>query len=123
MLEFALPPPRDEILFEAVLEPTGAALKKLEMKRGMGEGEIATFLGKVNKVAVGVPYCENLISRCAEQAIELPHEIEKLADKYDFYFVSLSYYSLALNSWNHALKYFLKNGDRTGRIKMLYKSW
>ena len=90
MLEFSLLPPSDEILFKAVLEPTKSALKKLETKRGVGEGEITTFRGKVNKVAVGVPYCENLISWLTEKAIGLPHEIKKLMDDYDFYFVSLS---------------------------------
>jgi len=90
MLEFTLPPPSDKILFEAVLEPTATAIKKLKKKKEMGEGEITTFLGKANRVAVGVPYCENLISRCAEKAIELPHKIKKLMDDYDFYFVSLS---------------------------------
>ncbi|MBU7028480.1 MAG: hypothetical protein HXS48_16220 [Theionarchaea archaeon] len=90
MLEFTLPPPSDEILFEAVLEPTAAVIKKLGKKEEMGEGELTTFLGKVNKVAVGMPYCENLISRYAEQAMDLPHEIRKMMDKYDFHFVSLS---------------------------------
>jgi len=90
MLEFTLPPPSDEVLFEAVLEPTATAIRKLEKKKEMGEGEIAVFRNKVNRAAVGVPYCENLISRCAEQAVELPHEIRKLMDEYDFHFVSLS---------------------------------
>jgi len=90
MLEFTLPPLSGEILFEAVLEPTVATIEKLEMKKGMGEGEITTFLGKVNKVAVGVPYCENLISRYIEQAVEVPHEIKKMMDEYDFHFISLS---------------------------------
>jgi hypothetical protein len=90
MLEFALPPPRDEILFEAILEPTAAALKKLEKREAIGEGVLATFRGKENRVAVGVPYYENLISRYTEQAIKIPHEIRKQMDEYDFHFVSLS---------------------------------
>jgi hypothetical protein len=90
MLEFALPSPRDEILFEAVLEPTAAALKKLEKREAAGEGVLATFRGKENRVAVGMPYYENLISRYAERAMEVPHEINKQTDEYDFHFVSLT---------------------------------
>lgn len=56
MLEFALPPPHDEILFEAILEPTAAALMRLEKREATGEGVLATFRGKENRVAVGVPY-------------------------------------------------------------------
>ena len=38
----------------------------------------------------GNTYCENLICWWTEKAIELPHEIKKLKNDYDFYFVSLS---------------------------------
>jgi hypothetical protein len=77
MLEFALPPPCDEILFEAVLEPTAAALKKLEKREATGEGVLTTFRSKKNRVSVGVPYYENFVSRYAEQTIEVPCEIRK----------------------------------------------
>ena len=90
MLEFTLPPIHDKILFEAELEPTRAALTKLEMRKEVGEGELTMFRGKVNRVTVGEPYSENLISRYREQDIEIPHEIRKMMDRYDFHFVSLS---------------------------------
>ena len=90
MLGFTLPPPCDDMLFEAELEPTRAALNKLKMTTEVGEGELITFGGKVNRVAVGYPYCENLISRYTEQAKEIPHEIKKMMDRYDFHFVSLN---------------------------------
>ena len=62
----------------------------MEKSKDVGEGDIKTFLGKVNKVCVGVPYCEDLLTRYTEQGKKVPHEIKTLMDKHDFYFVDLS---------------------------------
>lgn len=80
--------PGDENLFEVILEPTAPVIGKLVKE--VGEGEITTVLGKRNKVAVGVPYYENFISRLVEEKEEIPREIEKMSENYDFHFVSLS---------------------------------
>jgi hypothetical protein len=50
----------------------------------MGEGENTMLRGKKNKVAVGMPYYENLISRLIKEKQEIPHEIKKITDNYDF---------------------------------------
>ena len=78
----------DENLFDVILEPTAPVIGKLVKE--VGEGEITTVLGKRNKVAVGVPYYENFISRLVEEKEAIPREIEKMSENYDFHFVSLS---------------------------------
>jgi hypothetical protein len=90
MLKLPIPQLGDETLFEAILEPTASAVDKLVKRGDMGEGEINTVFGRENKVAVGVPYYENLISRLIEEKEEIPHEIKQMSDIYDFHFVSLS---------------------------------
>lgn len=90
MFRLSIPQLGDEALFEATLESTASAVDKLVTRKDMGEGEINTVLGKKNKVAVGVPYYENLISRLIEEKEEIPHEIKQMIDDYDFHFVSLS---------------------------------
>lgn len=90
MLKLPIPQLGDETLFEAALEPTASAVDKLAKSGDMGEGEINTVLGKKNKVAVGMPYYENLISRLIEEKEEIPHEIKQMSDNYDFHFISLS---------------------------------
>lgn len=89
MFEFHIPEVGDKILFEAVLEPADPAVKFAKGK-GIGEDKIIEIRGKKNRVAVGVPYYENLISRFAEEGEELSREIKKMSDDYDFHFVSLS---------------------------------
>jgi hypothetical protein len=89
MITLSIPQAGDKILFEAILEPTESAVDKLKKSKDVGEGEITTFRNKVNRVAVGEPYYEDLISRL-EGEKEIPHEIERLLDDYDFHFVSLS---------------------------------
>jgi hypothetical protein len=54
------------------------------------EGEITVFRGKQNKVAVGVPYYENLGSRLQNLKEETPYEIKRLLNDYDFHYVRLS---------------------------------
>lgn len=88
MFKLSIPQVGDEILFEAILEPTGSAVDQLKKSEDIGEGEITTFHKKVNRAAVGVPYYENLISRFEEEKI--PHEIEMMINDYDFHFISLS---------------------------------
>lgn len=90
MLKLHIPQLGDETLFEATLEPTATALDKLMQTKDMGEGEINTFRGKKNKVAIGVPYYENLISRLVDENEAIPHEIKLMSDHYDFHFVVLS---------------------------------
>lgn len=90
ILTLHIPKLSDQTLFEATLEPTAPAMDKLVKRKDMGEGEITTVFGKKNKIAVGVPYYENLISRLVEEEKEIPREIKRMEDDYDFHFVSLS---------------------------------
>ena len=89
MFKLSIPRGDGKILFEAILEPTESAVKKLKSK-DMGEGEITTFRNKTNKVVVGMPDSENLISRFVEEKREIPREIRRMTDDYDFHLVSLS---------------------------------
>jgi hypothetical protein len=50
------------ILFETALEPAPAVVDNLRKEVGIDESEINILYGKINKVAVGVPYHKNLIS-------------------------------------------------------------
>lgn len=90
MLTLNIPESGDAPLFEAILEPTVTAVDKLVKNKDMGEGEINTFRGRKNKIAVGVPYYENLISRLVEENKEIPHEIKQMMANNDFHFVALS---------------------------------
>jgi len=90
MLTLHIPKLSDQTLFEATLEPTAPAMDKLVKRKDMGEGEITTVFGKKNRIAVGVPYYENLISRLVEKQKKIPYEIKRMADDFDFHFVSLS---------------------------------
>ena len=92
MLKLSIPQLGDETLFEATLEPTASAVDKLVKGGDMGEGEINTVLGRENKVAVGMPYYENLISRLTEEKEEIPHEIKQMID--DYYFENLLIFHL-----------------------------
>ena len=87
MLKLSIPQSKG-VLFEATLEPTAPEIDKL--RKDMGEGEINTIFDKRNKVAVGIPYYENLISRYIEEKEEIPHEVKKMMKDYDLHYVSLS---------------------------------
>lgn len=87
MLKLSIPQP-ESILFEAILEPTASIVDKFQ--KDAGEGIINSIQGKENKVAVGVPYYENLILRYIEKKEEIPHEIKKMMKDYDFHFISLN---------------------------------
>ena len=89
MLEFRVPKVGDKILFESLLEPTDPGVRFAKGK-GIGGDKIIRIRGKKNRVAVGVPYYENLISRLVEEGREIPREIKKMSDENDFHFVSLS---------------------------------
>ena len=90
MLRLPIRQSSDEILFEASFEPTTSAVDKLTKQKDIGEGEITTLRGKKNRVAIGVPYFENLISRLVDEGYEIPHEIRHMSAVSDFHFVSLS---------------------------------
>jgi hypothetical protein len=83
-------PDSGETLFESVLEPNPIAVSKLRKNIGSKEGTIEGFKGKKNKVSVGVPYYENLLSRMLEKKEEISHEITQLAREYEFHYVCLS---------------------------------
>ena len=51
---------------------------------------IEDFKGKKNCVTVGQPYLEPLIPRMQAKNEEISYEIKRLAEKYDFHFVSMS---------------------------------
>ena len=89
MLQLTIPD-QTKILFEVAFEPQSAIIDKLETEQISDEGEIKNLRGKKNKVAVGVPYYENLISRLKDLSLEIPHEIKKQVNEYDFHFVRLN---------------------------------
>jgi hypothetical protein len=89
ILQFHLPYVSDQALFEATLEPTVPVLAKLAREIDVGESEIEVA-GKKARVAVGVPYYENLVSKLSAEKAELPHEISVMLGDYDFHFASLS---------------------------------
>jgi hypothetical protein len=89
MYKITIPESSDNI-FESVFEPNQFSISKLRKDAVASEGMIDGFRGKKNRVAVGQPYKENLISRMQETNEEISHEIKKLSDKYDFHFVSMT---------------------------------
>jgi len=89
MLQSIIPEP-SEVLFETTLEPPSPAIDKLRKESSPDEGEIRTLRGKKNKVAVGLPYYENLTSRLQNLKEEIPYEIKKQTDNYDFHYVRLT---------------------------------
>ena len=83
-------PESSEVLFETTLEPPSPAVDKLRKESSADEGEIRILRGKKNKVAVGLPYYENLTSRLQNLDEEIPYEIKKLTSEYDFHYVRLT---------------------------------
>ncbi len=90
MLRLSIPQISDKFLFETMLQPSNFTVDKLLKEKELGEGEINTIFGRKNKIAVGVPYYENLVSRLVEEKQKIHHEIKRMMDDYDFHFVSLS---------------------------------
>ena len=90
MLRLSIPQMSNNVLFETILQPSNSVVDKLLKKKEIGEGEINTIFDRENKIAVGAPYYENLVSRLIEEKQEIPHEIKQMIDDYDFHFVSLS---------------------------------
>lgn len=81
--------PLYKTLFEATLEPSLNALE--EVKKNTGRGELKAFFRKKNKVAIGRPYFEDLVSRIITKGKAIPHEINQLLKSgYAFYYLSLS---------------------------------
>jgi hypothetical protein len=89
LLHLTIPEPSG-VLFEASLGPPSPAVDKLRKESSVDEGEIITLRGKKNKVAVGLPYYENLTSRLQNLDEEIPYEIKKLTGEYDFHYVRLA---------------------------------
>lgn len=89
MIQSTIPEP-SEVLFETTLEPPLPAVDKLRKESSADEGEISTLRGKKNKVAVGFPYYEKLTSRLQNLKEEIPYEINRLTDEYDFHYVRLT---------------------------------
>jgi len=83
-------PEWSEVLFETTLEPPSPAVDKLRKESSADEGEIRILRGKKNRVAVGLPYNENLTSRLQNLDEEIPYEIKRLTDEYDFHYVRLA---------------------------------
>ena len=86
MLKITIPQYQD-LLFETILKPTALAGDKI--KKNEGEGEINTIFGKSNKIAIGLPYHENIVKRYIEEGKDIPYEIKQMIEKYDFHFLSL----------------------------------
>ena len=68
MLRLTIPQINDKVLFETILQPTDFVVNKLLKDNEAVEGEINTIRGRKNKVAIGVPYYENLISRLLKRS-------------------------------------------------------
>ncbi len=90
MFKISIPQLEDKVLFTASLEPATLVIDKLAKRKDMGEGEIKAVLGKKNKVAIGMPYYENLISRLIEEKEKIPYEIKQMMADYDFHYISLA---------------------------------
>ncbi|GAH02001.1 unnamed protein product, partial [marine sediment metagenome] len=85
----SIPQESSKVLFETTLEPAGSVVDKLLRKEEIGEAEIENIRGKINKVSIGEPYYENIISRFTEENKDIPHEIKQMINDYGFHFVSL----------------------------------
>lgn len=90
MTNIRVPNNATESLFMAELRATASATRDLKVTRGIGEGEIKLILGKRNRVAIGVPHCEDLVARFRREKTETPTDIEDLLPRYDFRAVFLS---------------------------------
>ena len=91
MYKLRIPDPTN-ILFESALEPNMIMLNKLR-KDNEGtdyEGLIEGMRGKKNRISIGIPYHEELISRMEAKNEEISHEIKQLAKENDFHFISLN---------------------------------
>jgi hypothetical protein len=89
MLNASIPPSKG-LLFESILEPSIPAVNELRSKIEVDEGEIVSLRGKTNRVAVGLPYYENLTSRLQALNEEIPYEIKRLMNDYDFHYIRLT---------------------------------
>ncbi|MFX0095613.1 MAG: hypothetical protein ACFFBD_28000 [Candidatus Hodarchaeota archaeon] len=80
--------PEDEGINEYILEPTLEGQTKCIEEHG--EATFNTVLQRENKIALGRPYYEELLSRYEAMNQPIPHEIEHLSQDYDFHFVTFS---------------------------------
>ncbi len=90
MSKMTIPNTGNNTLFEVTLEPVIKGSDRLVKGRSTSSVDINMFRNKKNKVAVGVPYCENYISRLIAEDKEIPHDVLHLGRNFDFHFVSLS---------------------------------
>lgn len=90
MFKILIPESVNEILYEVTLEPSSNGIDWVSKNREVPEGAVKLFLAKKNKVAVGIPYYENLVSKLITEKQEISHEIKQMIDDYDFHFVNLS---------------------------------
>ena len=77
-------------LFETNLESVNRLTCQLKKDLGLDEGEINTIRGKKDKVAVGLRYHSNLISRIEKTGLKLSYQLEKMINNSDFYYTNLS---------------------------------
>ena len=83
MFTISIPTEMNKI-FETTLEPIEGKLKD------RGEGDIKGFMCKENKVAVGIPYFENITDQLANNQSKLSAGIKSSLNEYDYHFVSVS---------------------------------
>ena len=81
-------PETSEVLFEATLE-TEQNDNGLTKGDDTSEGFIKPFLSRQNKVAIGLPFYENLMLKIKDKEM-LSHEIKQKIETHDFHFLSLS---------------------------------
>ena len=92
MIKFEVPEKNDEILFKEVLQPSDVS--SCYLIKGLDSNSYETALklafGRQNRVVVGKPFCQNLITRILEHGLEIPSDVKKMLMDFDFYFMSLS---------------------------------
>jgi hypothetical protein len=75
-------------LFECILEPQETTADGLKGDNS-SQAVVEVFRNKRNRVAIGLPYFENITSR-ARELDELPQEVKKTIKTHDFHLISLS---------------------------------
>jgi hypothetical protein len=83
-------PESKDVIFESVFELNATVESKLRKDFGASEGMIESFRGKRNRIAVGQPYLENLISSMHVKHEEISYEMGRLVERYDFHFVAMN---------------------------------
>lgn len=91
MYKFSVPQTSDKVLFEAVLESSTTEIDN-ELRKGgnTNESELKVLFGIKNKVSVGEPYYENLMTMIFREKQEIPDDIIQMIKDFDFHFISLN---------------------------------